>query len=726
MKKNTDQKGQKTKSKKHGSVGRKLTTVLIIVLFVIFALHGSYISYNQFTNSSENAINLVTNQTKAFAAKLEQAPVQSYDNVHALENRVEDELQLPKDKRDRKVLMKAVENTIERNNGLFLVGIYFEPNAFDGKDNKFKGKDLGNSTGRVSFFATRDDSGKIISNTSDRIEDPSKNEFYTHAFASDGYSASQPHYEDIGGKQRLVVNYFSPILNDDGKKVGVVMIMVELDKMQARLEQFEGIFDESYFVLVANGGNVVAHSLKAEKVMTNELEHHPEFKQFYKEAAEKGSAITSQKSSTTGKNTDYIFVPINLKGTDEYWMFQVGTPHEDFIKEAKKAMYVNIGTYIFILILVAILIAIMVKKMISTPLSYIQSATNKIAKYNLDTKDERKKLAKYINANDEIGEMTRAIRMMVQNLTTIVQNITDHANNTAATAEELTATSESTNEAANEVASAVTNIADGASSQAQDTTEAANNVEENSRALEEMIHVLKELEEAVGNIDSKKDEGKDALDLLSKLGDENKEEAVLINEIILETNESAENISKASEMIQSIADQTNLLALNAAIEAARAGEAGKGFAVVAEEIRKLAEDSTKFTEEIRVIIEGLKEKSSIAVKRMEKAAKIVEKSEEQNITTQEKFNEIEDAVNTSKSIVDKIRQSSKEMEDKNNKIVAVIQNLSAIAEENAATTQEASASVETQTSSINNINSASQNLAEIATELQNEVAEFNI
>ncbi len=75
-------------------------------------------------------------------------------------------------------------------------------------------------------------------------------------------------------------------------------------------------------------------------------------------------------------------------------------------------------------------------------------------------------------------------------------------------------------------------------------------------------------------------------------------------------------------------------------------------------------------------------------------------------------------------IVDKIAETSKQIEEKNSQMIGVIQNLSAIAEENAATTKEASTTVETQTHSINEISSANGNLAEIASELQSEISNF--
>ncbi len=712
------------KSSKQRSVGTKLSIVIIAVLFVILSVYGTYTSYMQFTNSRKTALSQITNQAKAHAAKIEQAPLQSYCNITSFVTRVEEEMEKSKDARYRTILIDALNNILKHNEKIFMIAVYMEPDAFDGLDSKYAGSVYGNKNGRVAFYSMRDENGKVVTKASDRVDDESKNAFYKDAMAEEGYSVSEPRYQEIDGKKYLLIDYFSPIYDRTGEKVGVVMIKMDLTNQQAKLEQLKGVYDESYFVLVSNDGSIVAHGKKPDHVMHNELENHPEFKEKYAEAVEKGSSCIEQVSSSTGKMTEYVFAPIHLEGSDKTWIFQVAIPKADVLKKAKQSMYVNIATFVFILIVVAVLIVVMIKKMVSKPLINIESAMNKLANYNLDTEDERKALSRYLKSKDEIGAITRAIRNMVQNLKDIVGNIAAHASNTAATAEELTATAQSTSESAVEVSSAVSNIADGANSQAEDTTRAAVNIDDISRKLLEMVEVLEELKESTQNIEDKKEEGKVALEDLTKLTEKSKTEARFVNDIIRETNDSAEAIAQASEMIQSIADQTNLLALNAAIEAARAGEAGRGFSVVAEEIRKLAEDSTKFTEEIRAIINGLKEKSQSAVNRMEEVGKIVQEQDNQTVVTQEKFRDIEDALVKSERIVEKVSENSKDIEMKNREVTGIIENLSAIAEENAATTEEAAASVETQTSSINDISSASDGLAQIASDLQEEVSRF--
>lgn len=332
----------------------------------------------------------------------------------------------------------------------------------------------------------------------------------------------------------------------------------------------------------------------------------------------------------------------------------------------------------------------------------------------------------YSQRRDEIGEIYHATVSLKDRIKEIASSISEHSQNTAATAEELTATAQSTAESADEVAHAVSNIAGGATNQAQDTQNAAQNIEHSNRFVMNMLNVLEDLNKATDFINEKKEEGSASLIELVEATEQVTRSSEQIGEIIAQTNRSAEQISSASDMIQSISDQTNLLALNAAIEAARAGEAGKGFAVVAEEIRKLAEQSSGFTGEIKNTINSLKSHTERGVNAMVLVKEVVSEQEQKLEETGDKFKQISNALERSREIVGEIDKEAKKIVQNNEDITKIVENLSSIAQENAATTQQASASVDSQVQSIQNISEASENLSQIATQLQEEVSKFRI
>ncbi len=574
-------------------------------------------------------------------------------------------------------------------------------------------QNINNSDDEVSLVYTAlKNSNCFVSNDKDFTvpEDfvLAKKPWYTNAINKKRTYITSPYVDGVTGG--LVISAVEPVF-DDGKELGATAIDVSIKKLSEILSEIK-ISDTSEVFLIDSEGVFVYH-VNQEKILKDNIKN------------EKGklhnigiSMINGEKdiqSYEVDEKSKYLaFSPIKLSD----WSVGISVP-EEYVKEKTRTVSI---TFISLYVLACIILGLtvyLVTKYYFRPTKRIVASMNRVSNYDLTEEIN-------VDRNDEFGEILEAVQKMQLALRGIVENITLHASNTAATAEELTATAQNTDEISREVAGGIESIACAVSGQARDTAQVVDIIDANSAVLNELLSVLKELRMVTEEIENKKDEGKIALEELDRLTDVNKEESEFVGAIILETNESVEAISKASEMIQSIADQTNLLALNAAIEAARAGEAGRGFAVVAEEIRKLAEDSTRFTGEIIGVIENLKEKSDTAVARMTKATEIAIEQDLQSKVSRGKFNEIEEVLIRSQGIVRKMGENSKKIDSKNDEIINLIQNLSAIAQENAATTEEASASVETQTNSINDISNASASLAGIASELQDEVSEFKI
>ena len=709
---------QEQGQKKGRGIGFQLNAITLTGIVVMVTILISFVGYRAY----DELLNMGAQAKYNELGDKVRPVVGSYDAVKQsgldLRQHIYELMKAPPEARSREALNALLEDVMESNPNLVGVGVVFEPNAFDGQDAAHTSDPLSDGTGRVIPYVGREGSVLEFEPTTGYDSDS----WYTEPAKTSKPTLTPAYYEEVGGKKTLVVSIGLPILAD-GRFVGAITLDFDMDKVQEMFEKLST--PDNIYLMLDSKGQVIAHGTNRDMVMKDafQLMHLDAAEQ--KEIFSDGPYRKTQVSPTTGKDSVYVYHAVQYNGMDTSWVVFSITDKDKFTGAARDMVIFSVVLAVICTVVLVIALAMFIQRRLIVPIGDVTGILTRFSDLDLDH-EKGKHAAIYLDRSDEIGAMIRSLGRMANSLREIIGKINGASQSVAATSEELTATAQNTAHAAEQVRNGIHDIAESARVQVADTQDAVDHTDEILHLLDDNRKVMTEMNEATANIQKRQTEGAEILADLMKKSAETADATNEVSRVVEETNQKAERIEEASAMIQSISEQTNLLALNAAIEAARAGEAGRGFAVVAEEIRKLAEQSRGFTDEINGIIGELKTKSQQAVDTMEVSKKLVEESNVNLERTQRRFDMIAEAVEGANSVVKKLNTSSEKLTEKNKAIADLSRKLMDMARENDATTDEAESSVDTQTQALADIAEASESLAQIATDLQNEISRFRV
>ncbi|MBP2657643.1 MAG: chemotaxis protein [Firmicutes bacterium] len=377
---------------------------------------------------------------------------------------------------------------------------------------------------------------------------------------------------------------------------------------------------------------------------------------------------------------------------------------------------------IIIAVIAGIAVGWIITRSITRPLSDAVDFIGELASGDFSKKVSTRNMS----LDNEFGRLAQAVDKMNKNISGLIKQISHTSEQVAASSEQLTASAEQSAQASNQVAISVTKVARGADNQLRLVHSTTEVIKQMSNGINQVAENATVVSASAERTAKAANDGEHAVEKAVKQMVIIEQKTNATSNTIGELEEKSKQIGQIVEAISSISGQTNLLALNAAIEAARAGEAGRGFAVVADEVRKLAEQSQKATQQIADLIGEVQEKTIDAVVFMNDGKKEVNIGTEVVSLAGKSFREIIMMIREISNQIHEISAAIQQITNSSQHMVGAIQEVDRESKSTAEQTQTVSAATEEQSASIEEIASSSQYLAKMAENLQTAINKFKI
>lgn len=436
-----------------------------------------------------------------------------------------------------------------------------------------------------------------------------------------------------------------------------------------------------------------------------------------------GEEYFSEAVSIEGTLNYGYFMPVYQNGsdTDIVGMVFVGTNKQD--KDAVVMRLLgSIVAAVVAIMLVCLLVSTKLASTISRNIRTSIKTVEKIAAGDLNVQVNNKLL----KSKDEIGDLSRVTITLRDAMQRTTLEINQNVQKLLEASSLLGTAADNTNGTMNKVRTAVNRIVENSTEQAENSKSTS----EHMRLMGDNItETSAEVEALNSNAAFMHESSEKAAETLANLQRINGEVEQIIGEVQEQTNrtnDSVQQIYKATAFIASIAEETDLLSLNASIEAARAGENGKGFAVVAEQIKKLSEQSNQSSNEIEETAMVLSEDSQKAVEIMQKMQEIIMSQSESMKDTQKVVEEVVAQIANSMQSIQQIKETTEHLANVRNEVLQAVETLSNIAQDSVSGTKKTYEDTEEVVDTFKQVYMSAEQLREIADQLAGSVQYFHV